>query len=60
MSDIPKFIRTDDQTTANTFTKHGLHMMPKQGKYWMFVNEPFKMTFEYDTSKVSYTNKLNI
>ena len=57
--DNAKFIITQDKATADLFIKQGLHVMPKQGKYYMFVNDPTKMTFDYDAHKVSYTNMLN-
>ena len=55
-----KFIKTKDANTANLLSKNGLQALPQQGKQFVFVNEPKKMNFEYDASKVFYSNVMMI
>ena len=51
-----KFIRTQDVATANLLRDKDFQELPKQGKYFVFINDIKKMNFDYDASKVSFSN----
>ena len=52
------FINTSDEDTAKTLRKLGFQELPKNGKYYIFINDN-KLAFSLDDMKdVSYSNIL--
>jgi len=52
------FIKTSFEDTALELRKLGYQEMPKEGKYYVFINSGNKV--EFDNKKVIYTNNLFI
>lgn len=53
------FIKTTDKETANKLMKLGFHCVYNDGNIYEFINDS-SITMNFDNSKISYTNILNI
>ena len=54
-----KFIKTSDEYTANIFRKHAFCELPKEGKFFVFVNNG-RVNFDFDKKKIVYTNIVSV
>ena len=55
-----KFIKTNDEYTANLLRESGFKELAKEGSKWVFINDPDKITFSTDNLRdVHKTNILN-
>lgn len=54
-----KFIKTSDSETAENIRSLGFQELPKEGKFFVFINETGKLNFANE-EKIVYTNKLSI
>lgn len=54
-----KFIITDSEETADTLIRANFRLMNHDGRFWTFLNEPQKMTFQH-LGNAFYTNKISI
>ena len=52
------FISTADSKTAEMLRELGFHELNQEGGRWMFVNEPNKIVFSSDDTKIVYTDIL--
>ena len=53
-----KFINTSDEETAETLRHLGFEELPKNGKMFVFINEPNKIMFSSENMKIHFTDKL--
>ncbi len=53
-----KFINTSDEETAETLRKLGFDELPKNGKMFVFINEPNKIVFSSENMNLHFTDKL--
>lgn len=53
------FIKTKDSETAEKLRKY-LNELPKDGEFFIFVNDPTVMNFESKFDNCLFTNKLNL
>lgn len=53
------FVKTQDSSTADMLRAEGFQELPKEGKFFVFVNQPGKYDFS-ENKKIIYTNKLSI
>lgn len=52
------FLKTQDVGVANELRSSGLQELPKEGKFFVFINNG-KQQFA-DNKNIVYTNKLNV
>lgn len=52
------FIKTQDSSTADILRKEGFQELPKEGKFFVFINNG-KLNFS-DDKTIVYTDKLSI
>jgi len=55
---VMKFINTSDEETAETLRKLGFDELPKNGKMFVFINEPNKIVFSSENMNLHFTDKL--
>lgn len=52
------FIKTQDSSTADMLRLEGFQELPKEGRFFVFVNKTGKQDFS-ENKKIVYTNKLS-
>ena len=58
MNKLKKFIRTSDDETAEQLRRSGLVELPKDGKFYIFINEIDKVSFAEDKMKLAFSDVL--
>lgn len=53
------FIRTTDEATAIKLRQEGFQELPKQGVFFMFINNP-NIAVKFDEKKIKFTNMINM
>lgn len=53
-----KFIKTTDVAVAEKLRELGCVELASQNRFFVFVNNPTKLNFSIDNSKVSFSNTL--
>lgn len=58
MDKLKKFIRTSDEETAAQLRQGGLIELPKDGNFYVFINEVGKVNFSESKGKLTFSDIL--